>query len=178
VTRTGLLAELGSGAELRAAVAALRSLGYRELEAYSPLPVHGLDEALGAPPSRLPRAVFAVGVSAAAAAYGLQYLLNAYLYPLDVGGRPPHLPVAYVPITFEMGVLGAALTAFLGVLWKGRLLRLWQPIFEIDRFVSASSDGFWVRVATSDPRFDREGTAATLLELGARHVTLLEEVVS
>jgi hypothetical protein len=51
--------------------------------------------------------VFAAGLGAVAGAYGLQWLLNAYLYPLDAGGRPAHFPLAFVPITFEMGVLFA-----------------------------------------------------------------------
>jgi hypothetical protein len=173
-----LLAEFADARTLREALLELRRRGYARLEVYSPFPLHGVDEALGARPSRLPRAVFVVGMLAAAGAYGLEWLLDAYLYPIDVGGRPPHMPVAYVPITFEMGVLFAGLTAFFGVLLLGRLLRPWQPIFEVDRFESATSDRFWIEVAASDPCFDLDATAAALRAQGAVRVALLEEVTS
>jgi hypothetical protein len=173
-----LLGEFVDPARLLGALATLRREGYTRVEAYAPYPLHGLDEALHARPSRLPRAVFVVGVAAAATAYGLQWLLNAYLYPLDVGGRPAHFPLAYVPITFEMGVLFAGFTAFFGVLVLGRLGRLWQPIFEVDRIESVTRDGFWLEIAADDPRFDLDATAETLRQGGAVRVTVLEEVTS
>jgi hypothetical protein len=173
-----LLGEYLDPEKLFGALATLRREGYTRVEVYAPYPLHGLDEALGARPSRLPRAVFVVGVCAAASAYGLEWLLNAYLYPLDVGGRPPHFPFAFVPITFEMGVLFAGFTAFFGVLVLGRLGRLWQPIFEVDRIESVTRDGFWLEIRGEDPRFDRDATAETLRRGGAVRVTVLEEVTS
>jgi len=173
-----MLGEYADADAFLRAIAALRSKGYARLEAYTPYPLHGLDEALGAPRSRLARAAFVVGIAAAAGAYGLQWLVDAYLYPLDVGGRPPHFPLAFVPITFEMGVLFAAFTAFFGVLALGRLLRLWHPIFEVERIESATSDHFWLEVAAADRCFDVERTAADLRQTGAGHVALIEEVGS
>ncbi len=141
-----MMAEFTRSEQLVAAIYALRDRGYLDLEAYSPYPVHGIDAALAAPPSRLPAAVLVVGLSCAALAYALQWLLNAFLYPLNVGSRPPHFPLSFVPITFEMGILFSGLTCFFGVLWLGRLLRLWQPIFEVEGITSVSRDGYWVRV--------------------------------
>jgi hypothetical protein len=162
-----VLGEFREPAELIRAVERLRGLGYPWLEVYTPYPVHGLDEALAARPSRLPLAVFAVGACACAGAYGLQWLVDAYLYPLDVGGRPPHFPLSFVPITFEMTVLGAAFTAFLGVLALGRLLTLWQPIFAVDHFRSATLDGFWIELP------DGDRAAQDLRDCGATHITAL-----
>jgi hypothetical protein len=167
---SNLLAEYGDPEALLAAVNALRARGYRQLEAYTPFPVPGLDAALGHAPSRLPWAVFAAWITGAAGAYGLQWLLNAYLYPLDVGSRPPHFPLSYVPITFEMGILLAGFTALFGVLWLGRLYRLWQPIFETPGFTSATRDGFWLEITSADPRFDAERTRRELDESGARRI--------
>jgi hypothetical protein len=149
-----LLAEYATPSALLEAITAARTRGYRKLEAYTPYPVPEVDEALAAPPSRLPWIVLAAGLSAAAGAYGLQFLLNAYLYPLNVGARPPHFPLAYVPITFEMGILFASLAAFFGVLALGRLLRLYDPVFEVPGFESATKDGFWLCIDASDPGFD------------------------
>ena len=141
-----LFAEYRTPEALLAAIRTLREAGHAPIEAYTPYPVPGLDEALGRRRSRLSYVVFAVGLCAAAGGYGLQWLLNAYLYPLDVGGRPPHLPVAFVPITFEMGILFAATTAVLAVIVLGRLLRLHDPVFEVAGFESATRDHHWLEV--------------------------------
>lgn len=157
-----LLAEYATPSALLDAIAAARDKGYRKLEAYTPYPVPGLDEALAAPASRLPWFVLAAGLGAAAGAYGLQWLLNAYLYPLSVGARPPYYPLAYVPITFEMGILFASFAAFFGVLAFGRLMRLYDPVFEVPGFESATNDAFWLRIDASDPRFDATTTEQDL----------------
>jgi hypothetical protein len=171
-----LLGEYLDPERLLGAIATLRGEGYTRLEVYSPYPLHGVDAALGARPSRLPRAVVVVGVCAAASAYALEWLLNAYLYPLDVGGRPAHFPLAFVPISFEMGVLFAGFTAFFGLLALARLPRLWQPIFEVERIESISRDGFWLEIAAEDPHFHLDATAEALRRGGAVRVALLEEV--
>jgi hypothetical protein len=169
-----VLAEYNSPGALLAAIEALRGKGYRSLDAYTPYPVPGLEEALGARRSRLPWAVFAVGSAAAAGAYWLQWLLNAYLYPLNVGARPPHYPLSFVPITFEMGILLGCFTAFLGVLAGGRLLRPYDPVFEADGFESASKDRFWVSICASDPAYERERTQRDLQDTQPARVSLLE----
>lgn len=165
-----MLGEYADATELVRGVEILRRRRYTRIEAYTPYPVHELDHALDAPPSRLPRAIFAIAVAAAGAAYALQWLLNAYLYPLDVGGRPPHYPLSFVPITFEMGILAAALTAFVGVLVLGRLVRLYDPVFDAPGFESATKDRFWLEITADDPLFDPELTAADLREAGATAV--------
>lgn len=151
--RSALLAEFSSVAELVHAIQTLRARGHRDLEAYTPFPAHEVDDALGLRRSRLPFVVCAVGLSAAGGAYFLQWLLNAYLYPLNVGGRPPHFPLAYLIITFEMGILFSAFTAFFGVLGLGRLFKLWSPVFEAPGFERATGDRYWLAISAGDTRF-------------------------
>lgn len=168
-----LLAEFESPDALARAVYELREQGYRDLDAHTPYSTEPVREAIGRPRSRLPYAVFVGGMLGAGAAYLAQWYLVAYLYPLDVGGRPPHFPLAFVPITFEMGVLAAAFTAFFGVLFAGRLFKLWDPVFEAEGFESSSIDRFWLRMEAVDPRFEPEAAKRLALELGARRVTLV-----
>jgi hypothetical protein len=151
-----LLAEFPTEAQLAAAIRELRELGHRRLEAYLPFPSHEVEAALARPRSRLPIAVFVAGIGGAAGAYGLQWLVNAYLYPLVVGARPPHFPLAFVIITFEMGVLFAALTAILSVLVGARLMRLWHPSFDVEGIESATGWKFWLEVTpqSSDADID------------------------
>lgn len=151
-----VLMEFESPEKLAQAARALRERGYRHLDAHTPYSTDAVREALDLEPSALPRAVFAAALIGAGGAYLIEWYTNAVLYPLDVGGRPPHMALAFVPICFEMGVLAAAFTAFGGVLVAGKLLRLWSPVFEVPGFESASLDRFWLSVDASAPSFDPE----------------------
>ena len=167
-----VLAEFADAGALAAAIRALRERGYRGLEAYLPYAVTDVEEALAAPRSRLPVAVFVVGLLAAAGTYGLQWFLVAWNYPLVVGGRPPHFPLTFVPITFEMGVLFASFTAFFGVLALGRLVRLIDGVQGTPGFESVTGDRFWLEVRTGEGRSDAERTREELIALGATRVEL------
>jgi hypothetical protein len=142
-----LLLEFAGPDELAHAARQLRARPGLELDAYTPYSTEEVREALALPPSRLPRLVFAAACLGAGGAYFLEWLTTAYLYPLNVGGRPLHMTLAFVPISFEMGVLLAAVTAFIGVLVLGKLVVLWDPVFEVPGFESASVDRFWLRVS-------------------------------
>jgi hypothetical protein len=168
--REGLVAELAGPEQLVAAIRALHERGHRHLDAYTPYPLPEAEEALALGRSRLPMLVCVIGLAAAAGAYGLQWYLNAYLYPLDVGGRPPHMPLPFIPITFEMGVLFAALTAFFGVLAYAGATRLWDPVFEVKNFDRATIDRFFLEIGSRDPLFDERTLTEELQALGALHV--------
>lgn len=145
--QTQIFARFEEPDQMREAIRQLRSQGHRQLDVYMPYWVKGVDEDAELPPSRLPWFIAAMGAAGALAGYGLQWLVNAYLYPLNVGGRPPHFPLSFVPITFEMGILAASITAFFGVLALGRMWRLWDPVFEIPGFNSASEGDFWIALS-------------------------------
>lgn len=171
--RDVLMAEFSAPEQLVRAIRAMREKGYCRLDAYTPYPLFEVEQALALRRSRLPWAIFLGGMAGAGGAYFLQWYLVAYLYPLNVGGRPPHFPLAFVPITFEMGVLFAGITAFLGVLAVSRMPRLWDPVFEVEGFERATIDRFWLQVATGDPRFREESTPRELEDLGALRVVHL-----
>ena len=172
---SGLLAEFATPEGLAAAIRRLRQDGHDRLEAYVPYPSHEVEEALERPRSRLPLVVFAIGLAAAALTYGLQWLLVAYLYPINVGGRPPHFPLAFVVITFEMTVLFSSLTAVIGVLVLGRLVRLTDEVQGSDGFESATGDRFWLEVPGRDAGLDESRTRAALADLGALRVVVRGE---
>jgi len=166
----GLLAEFDSAAALIAAARALRARGYRRLDAYTPYPVEGVEEALALPRSPLPRIVFPFALAGAGLAYLVQWAANAWAYPLVAGGRPPHAAPMFVPIAFETCVLAAALAALVALLVLCRLPELWHPVFAVEGFERASIDRFWLGVDAGDPRFDRDATAAELRAAGALRV--------
>lgn len=165
--RDGYLAELPDRHRLIEAARQMRAFGYTKLDAFSPYPIVELEEAIGIKRSWLPWLILAGGLTGAGGAYFLQWLLVAVLYPLNVGGRPAHMPPAFVPITFEMGVLFASFAAFFGALFFSRLPKLWDPVSDVEGFDRASIDGLWLRVGADDPKFSAARTAQELKDLGA-----------
>jgi hypothetical protein len=168
--RRGVIAEVARAEDLFRAIHLLRDRGLTKLETYTSYPVLGLDLALGA--RRSPIAVI-TGIGAlagAAGAYVLQWWLNAYLYPVNSGGRPPHMPLAFVPITIEMGFLFGGLAAFFGALIVGRLVKLWDPVMDVPGIESATRAGFWLAIDADDPRYVLELVSGWLIELGALQV--------
>jgi hypothetical protein len=166
----GLLAEFVAAEELVAAAAATHEAGYREVEAYSPMPVHGLSEAVGFPRSRMPLLVLIGGIVGCLCGWALQYFITVIDYPLNVGGRPLNSWPSFVPVIFEMTVLFAALSAVLGMLAMNGLPRPHHPLFAIPQFDRATQDRFFLCIRRSDPMFQWEATREFLQRLGAREV--------
>ena len=172
-----LLLEFEAPEALAHAARELQGKGYTGLDAYTPYSTEEVRDALPERRSWIPYLVLAAGLCGAGGAYLLQWYLVAYLYPLDVGGRPPHMPLAFVPISFEMGVLCASFAAFFGVLWAGRLVRPWHPVFEAEGFESTSIDKFWLSVPTSDAPEGRQALERVVDSLGAeRRLYVASEV--
>ena len=161
----GLMAEFATPTALVQAAERARLEGYRQMDAYSPIPIEELSEALGLRRTRLPILVFLGGLLGGIAGYGLEYWTQAIAYPLNVGGRPFNSWPQYIPVTFETTVLGAALSAFVGMWALNKLPMPYHPVFNVPAFARASRDRFFLCIETTDPRFDRYQTAKFLESL-------------
>jgi hypothetical protein len=170
----GILAEFATPAELLHACERVRDAGYTRWDAHTPFPVHGLDRAMGMKASLLPWIVLAMGLGGAAVGFGLQAWVHSSEYPLVISGKPFFAWPAYVPITFEMGVLGGALGAVFGMLALNQLPMHYHPLFHSSRFERATDDRFFVSIEAWDPKFDVAATRRFLEELGARGVETVE----
>ena len=156
-----IAAEYLDAAALANAIRIVREKGFDQIEAYTPVPVPELDGMLGKRRSPLALAAGLGGLAGVVGGYALQWLLDAYLYPVDTGGRPPHMPLAFVPITIEMGFLGGGVAVFIACLLASRLHRLWHPLDEVPGFTSVTRDGFWLAIETDVPGLALEALART-----------------
>jgi len=152
------MAEFENPSALVAAAERARLAGYRQMDAYSPIPIEELNEALGLRRTRLPILVFIGGVLGGLAGYGLEAWTQIVAYPMNIGGRPFHSWPQFIPVTFEMTVLGSALTAFVGMWALNKLPQPYHPVFNVPEFARASTDRFFLCIEAGDPRFDRSGT--------------------
>ncbi len=161
----GLIVDFDQPDDLLEAVRQARQAGYTRMEAYTPFPLEGLSEALGLAPTRLPWIVLAGGIVGGVGGYLLQYWGSVIDYPLNVGGRPLHSWPAFIPITFELTILGAALSAVLGMLALNGLPRPYHPVFNAPRFELASRSQFFLCIRARDPQFALLETRAFLERL-------------
>jgi len=171
--RSYVVAEFGAEAALLAAARALRGQGHPDLDLHSPVPLHGADEALGLRRSIVPRIALVAGVLGACTGYFIQWYMVAFDFPINVGGRPPHSGPAFIPVTFELGVLFSALAIFFGLFVLWGMPRLHHPVFEVEAFRSASVDGLWLSTAVEAGQ--AAGVAEALRQLGARQVEIVAE---
>lgn len=166
----GLMGYFLTPAELVKACEALKKAGYRHFDAHTPFPVHGLERAMGLPPSKLPWIVLFMGATGLASAIGLAWYTQGFDYPVVVGGKPPFAFTAFVPIFFELTVLFSAFGAFFGLWGLCGLPRPFHPTMTHPAFPRATDDAFFVSVPVTDPKFDPTETRRLLEELGAREI--------
>jgi len=170
----GVLAEFDTPDELLAATQRAREAGYRQMDAYTPFPIEGLAEALGFHRTHLPLIVLLGGIVGGVGGYLMQYWIAAIDYPLNIGGRPLHSWPAFIPVTFELTILGAALAAVLGMLVLNGLPMPYHPLFHVPRFALVTRNCFFLCIEARDPQFDREETRRFLTSVKAREVSDVE----
>jgi hypothetical protein len=135
--------------------------------------VHGLERAMGLPASKLPWICLVMALGGAVTGMGLQGWVSSVAYPLVISGKPYFSWPAFVPVTFELAVLGGALGAVFGMLALNQLPTFYHPLFSSDRFEKATDDGFFVSIESWDPQFDSVRTVELLQRLGATKVELI-----
>lgn len=181
----GMIAQFDSPEALLAAAERTRDAGYTKIDAYSSFPIDGMVEALGQKKTKLPLLILAMGMTGTLTGLLLQgwtmgtdlgIKIGPYIfsgYPVNAGGRPLLSIPQFIPVTFEMTVLFAALTAFLGTIILNKLPMPYHPLFNSERFSLASQDKFFLCIESRDPKFDRSATRQFIESL---HPESVEEV--
>jgi hypothetical protein len=166
----GLLAEFETPHQLAAAAWAARSQGYRRLDAFSPFAIEEVSNALDFRTTRVPLVVLIGGILGGMGGFLLQYWVSTIAYPVNVGGRPLNSWVAFIVITFECTILGAALSAVFGMLALNGLPEPYHPLFNVPGFARVTKDSFFLVIESTDPLFDSQRTREFLSVLNPRMI--------
>lgn len=172
----GLMAQFREPEEVIEAANRAYAAGYRNMDAYSPMPIEGLAEAVGFRRNWVSPIVLFCGMCGAAGGFGLLWWITVIAYPHNTGGRPFDSWPAYIPITFECTVLLAALSAVIGMLALNKLPQPYHPVFNVESFSErASIDRFFLCIEASDPKFDLVATRAFLEGMNPEEVAEVEK---
>lgn len=170
-----LLAEFVEPEAMIEAARKIDEAGFRLVDAFSPFPVEGVEEFLGARAPRLRVYMFFGGLIVAAAAYATEGWSAIFDYPINSGGRPLNSWPAFVLFPFAVGIFGAALTGFIFLLIETRLPSLHHPLFSAASFERATQDRFFLALEAPTGAVGDRRARAWLHEAGAVDVVEVEE---
>jgi len=170
----GVMAEFDTPTALVHAAKQTYAAGYRNIDTFSPFPIEEAWEAIGHHDRRLSFIVLVGGIMGLLGGMGLQQWVHNMAYPINIGGKPLNSWPMFIPVAFETTILFAALSAVLGMIILNGLPMPYHPVFNVARFEHASRDKFFLLVESTDPKFDRTGTADFLKGLNPSEVNEVE----
>ncbi|HXB20292.1 MAG TPA: DUF3341 domain-containing protein [Candidatus Solibacter sp.] len=154
----GLMAEFDTPTDLVHASKAAYEAGYRKMDSYTPYPLEEAAEAIGVHHNRVPLLTLCGAMLGMIGGYSLQYWVSAVNFPINVGGKPFHSWPAFVPVTFECAILGAALATVVGMIALNGLPQPYHPVFNSPNFARASRDRFFLCIESQDANFRLDET--------------------
>lgn len=169
----GVMASFESPEELITACERAYADGFRKMDAYTPMPVEGVAEAIGYKKNNVALAVLCGGTCGAIGGYTLLQWIAQIAYPHNVGGRPLNSWPAFIPITFECMILFSAFTSLFCVLLMNGLPQPYHPVFNVPNFTRASIDRFFLCIESTDPKFRTEETLQYLRDIGGNEVEVV-----
>lgn len=134
-----------------------------------------MDKAMGLGDSHLGWIVLAFAIIGAGGGFLLQWWVNVVAYPLVIAGKPFNSYPAWLPVTFELGILLSGFGAVFGMLALNGLPRWYHAFFRSPNFGKASDDGFFLGIEARDKGFDLEATPKWLEEIGGKNIEVVEE---
>ena len=171
----GIIAEFDSAADILHAAERVRDAGFRRWDVFTPFPVHGMDRAMGLKNSKVGWFSFIGGVTGYTTGMVMIWWMNAFDYPILVGGKPMFSPFSAFPPSYELTILFGAFGAIFGMLFLNRLPRLHHPLLKHRRFAQATHDRFFLVIETSDPRYSESEIRKLLETAGCKHLEVVEE---
>jgi len=166
----GLMAEFETPGQLVAAARKTREAGFKKFDAYTPYPIHELDEAMDLHDNRVSLFTLIAGCLGCIGGFSLASWISSVAWPLNIGGRPLISTPMFIPVTFECTILLGGLTAAISMIIMNGLPSPYHPVFNVERFANASRSKFFLCIESEDPRFDRTATEGFLASLGPEEI--------
>jgi hypothetical protein len=170
----GLIAAFATPADLFQAAEKVRDAGYRNWDCITPLPIHGLDRAMGLRRSIVPRISLSGGITGFCTGMSMIWYMNGFDYKLTVGGKPLFSPLFAFPVSYELTILFTAFATIGGMFFVNGLTKLYHPVLKYDHIRRGLDDLFFIVIETADPRYDAAASRALLAQVGGQHITELE----
>ena len=171
----GILAEFENPARLLEAAQSLHDDGYTKYEAWSPFPVHGLDDAMGLGGSKVPWITLAGALIGFTTGALLQWWSGTIAYPVVIAGKPLFTWEFAMPVIFELSILFASFGTVFGMFALNKLPRPFHPLDRIKRFRKVTDDAFFISIPVTDPKFDLSRCEKVLKSVGGYNITMVEE---
>ena len=170
---TGLLGDFYQPADAISAAERVRDAGWTHFDMLTPFPIHGMEDAMGQKRSWIPWATLGLGLLGIATAQALQNYVMVYDWPMNFGGKPHAAWPSFVPITFELMVLLAAIGSAIIAIVAGKKDTVPQPPNTLK--TGATGDRFVLWISATDPKWQAESAQAFVRSLGAGDVRLVSE---
>lgn len=169
---TGVLGDFLGPDEALAAAAQARAAGWTRFDMLTPFPVHGMEDAMGQPRSWIPWATGGLALFGVAFAQAFQNYVMVWDWPMNFGGKPHAAWPSFVPITFELMVLFAAIGSAIIAVVAGKTDSVPQPPPLLVK-TGATVDRFVLWISATDPRWQPDAAEQFVRSLGADDVRLV-----
>ncbi|MGH7997388.1 MAG: DUF3341 domain-containing protein [Opitutaceae bacterium] len=171
----GLIAAFDTPGELFQAARQVRDAGFKRWDCITPFPIHGLEGAMGLRRSTVPRISLVGGITGFCTGMTMIWYMNAFDFPLTVGGKPLFSPLFAFPISYELLILFTTFATIIGMFIYNGLGKLYHPVLKFDRIAKAMNDRFFIVIETRDPRYQGDATRSFLSRIGGKEIAELED---
>ena len=171
----GLAADFENPSVLMKAVEKCRDEGFKSWDVITPFPVHGIEDAMGLKRSKVPYFTFIGGAIGFITGTIMAWYMNAFDYPLIVGGKPLFSPIFPFPVMYELTILLAALSTIAGMFILNGLPRHYHPVMKAKNFAATTDDTMRITIEAADPLYESAKTRAFLEEIGGTNIQELED---
>jgi hypothetical protein len=170
----GLIATFETVPDIYHAAEQVRDAGYRNWDCITPLPIHGLDKAMGVKRSIVPRISLLGGITGFCTGMSMIWWTGAYDYKLTVGGKPLFSPMFAFPVSYELTILFTAFATIGGMFFLNGLPMHYHPVLKYDQIRRGMDDQMFIVIEARDPRFNLANTKALLAQAGGKNIKEIE----
>ena len=171
----GLIAAFDTTPAIYHACEQVRDAGFKQWDAITPFPVHGLDAAMGIRRSKVPRISICGGITGFCTGMSMIFFTGAVDYKLIVGGKPLFSPMFAFPVSYELTILFTAFATIIGMFVVNGLPMHYHPVQKAPNLTRLLDDRFHIVIEANDPKYNAATTRAFLEQIGGVDIAELEE---